>query len=132
MSQLVQLEGKNTAQTAHCAMPSIIRILARDLILQMICFQQWQLSRGHYRVKMDKQEVQGGENTLDNHENQPQIGKNHNIEKHRQLQLGSNNCISGDGNVCPKTSTSHRPKLLPSFQSLFHFSKLFPPVAKVL
>ena len=25
------------------------------------------------------------ENTLDNHENQPQIGKNHNIEKHRQL-----------------------------------------------
>ena len=26
------------------------------------------------------------ENTLDNHENQPQIGKNHNIEKHRQLK----------------------------------------------
>ena len=42
------------------------------------------------------------EETLENHEIQPKIVKNHNIEKHRQRWLSPNNRISSNGNVCPK------------------------------
>ena len=42
------------------------------------------------------------EDTLENHEIQPKIVKNHNIEKHRQRWLSPNNRISNNGNVCPK------------------------------
>ena len=42
------------------------------------------------------------EDTLENHETQPKIVKNPNIEKHCQRWLSPNNRISNNGNVCPK------------------------------
>ena len=42
------------------------------------------------------------ENTLENHENQPKNMKNHNNEEYPRRWSSPNNCISSDGNVCPK------------------------------